>query len=61
MHAAALVFRLIDNIRGQNRVVVDRVGVGHAADAGEAALRRRLRAADDIFFIFITGITQVAV
>ena len=61
VHAAALRLGLLDDVARHRRVVVDRLGVGHAADRREAAVRRRARAGDDILFVFLTGVTQMAV
>ena len=61
VHAAALRLGLLDDVARHRRVVVDRLGVGHAADRREAAVRRRARAGDDILFVFLTGVAQMAV
>ena len=60
-HAASLRLRLFDDVARHSRVVVGRLRVGHAANRGKAAVRRRTRAGNDILFIFLTRIAQMAV
>jgi hypothetical protein len=53
--------RLGDDVLGHRPVVVDRIGVGHAGDAGEAARRRRPRAALDRLLVLLPRLAQVDV
>ena len=46
---------------GHRAAVVGRIGVGHAADGGEAARRRRPRARGDVLFVLVPGLAQVHV
>ena len=46
---------------GDRALVVDRLGVRHAADGREAARGRRARAGLDVFLVFLTRLAQVDV
>ena len=61
MYAASLRLRFFNDIARHRRIVIDRLGVGHAADRRKTAVRRRARAGNDIFLVFLTGIAQMAV
>ena len=59
-HLAALGGALDDEAH-RAALVADRVGVGHARDRGEAAVRRGARAARDVFLVLVAGLAQVHV
>ena len=61
MNAAALPLRLLQDIARHGSIVVDRVGIRHAAHAREAAARSSLRAGNQVFLIFLARIAQMAV
>ena len=60
-HAASLRLRLFDDVARHSRVVIGRLRVGHAANRGKAAVRRRARTGNDILFVFLTRVAQMAV
>ena len=60
MHAAfAKVSCSRPDVFDYHCVVGDRIGVRHAANIGEAAMRCSARACLDVFFIFKAGIAEV--
>ena len=61
VHAAALGLRLLQDVACHRRAVVDRMGVGHAAHAREAAARRGAGAGDDVLLVLLARIAQMAV
>ena len=50
-----------DDHLGDGAGVVDRAGVGHRADVGEAARGRGREPGGDVFFVLLAGLAQVGV
>ena len=59
-HGADLLRAPHDQL-GHRALVVDRLGVRHAADRGEPARGRRARAGLDVLLVLLTGLAQVDV
>src|SRR6056297_592249 len=58
--SASLPVGLVDQVTGHRQVVVDRAGIWHAGQRGDASGCRRTGAADNIFLVLLARIAQVS-